>query len=189
MVSCPASSHPCSSNTCMHIPPHHAQLVCSMGRWWMASATRDAAVHFTQDRTGLSSFFLSLSLSHSLTHSLSLSHFNSVCVSLSLPSSSHLPISPRLVASSPPAGVKDVKKRSERRLVLFDRRAVSRVEAAWTNAAAEVGGGIRRRDSHPSTCWIMSFSHGAFTSMWERLQTGKLAYFRMIVVSIVVKLL
>lgn len=46
--------------------------------------------------------------------SLSLSHFNSVYVrlSLSLPSSSHLLISPRLVASSPPAGVKEAKKRS-----------------------------------------------------------------------------
>lgn len=104
-----------------------------------------------------------------LSLSLSLSNFNCVSVCVCVSPSPHLLISPRLVASSPPAGVKEVKKRSERRLVLFDRRAVSRVEAAWNNAAAEVGGGIRRRDYHPSTCWIMSISHGAFTSVWDRL--------------------
>lgn len=106
---CFAFSHPCSSNTCMHTtpPPHTAHRQhrgSSVWQWRMALATRDAAVCFAfVGQDSLSSF-----------PPPSLSHFNSMYVrlSLSLPSSSHLLISPRLVASSPPAGVKEAKKRS-----------------------------------------------------------------------------
>lgn len=155
-----------------HTPSSHSPRAV-WGWWRMAWATRDAAVDFAQDRTACHLFFLSLSLTLIL------------CVSLSLPP---LLLSPTNLTSLGRLEPTSRSKRSEeekwRRLVLFDRRAVSRVEAVWNNAVAEVGGGIRRREYHPSTCWIRSISHGAFTSMWERLQTGNLVYFRVIVVSL-----
>lgn len=171
-VPSPACSHPCSSNTPhAHTPARTAHAQYGDGGGWPGPRGTQRC---TSPRTGQPViFFFSLSLTLIL------------CVSLSLPP---LLLSPTNLTSLGRLEPTSRSKRSEeekwRRLVLFDRRAVSRVEAAWNNAVAEVGGGIRRRDYHPSTCWIRSISRGAFTSMWERLQTGNLVYFRVIVASL-----